>query len=237
MTIQLSRRTAIALGFAFSFSSASSYAGAAPLRIGTVGAGRMGSALGGLFVKAGHEVMFSSRNPDELKDMAAALGPRAKVGTVSDAVAFGDVVFLLVPYSAMPDLAKAHGAALAKKPLVLDVSNPIVPRDGAIGNKALAEGAGTFLAGLMPGVKIVRGFNALNYAAIDEFSKRSEKVGAPIAGDDPKALEIASGLIRGIGFEPVVVGSLAFGRHLIPGQPLGGPHTPDELRKIAATLK
>ena len=136
----------------------------------------------------------------------------------------------------MPDLAKTHGAALAKKPLVLDVSNPIVPRDGEIGNKALADGAGTFLAGLMPGVKIVRGFNALNYAAIDEFSKRSEKVGAPIAGDDPKALEIASGLIRGIGFEPVVVGSLAFGRHLIPGQPLGGPHTPDELRKIAATL-
>ena len=234
MTIQLSRRTAIALGFAFSVSA---HAGAAPLRIGTIGAGRMGGALGALFVKAGHDVMFSSRNPDELKDMVAALGPSAHAGSVADAVAFGEVVFLLVPYSAMPDLAKTHGAALAKKPLVLDVSNPILPRDGAVGEKARAEGPGTFLAGLMPGVKLVRAFNALNYAALDEFSKRSDKVGVPIAGDDRQALEIASALIRNVGFEPVIVGSLAFGRHLLPGQPLGGPHAPEELRKIAATLK
>ncbi|MCC6915340.1 MAG: hypothetical protein IT566_16700, partial [Rhodospirillaceae bacterium] len=53
MTIQISRRTAIALGFGFSFSA---YAGVVPLRIGTVGAGRMGSALGSVFVKAGHDV-------------------------------------------------------------------------------------------------------------------------------------------------------------------------------------
>ena len=234
MTIQLTRRTAIALGFAFSFSA---QAGAAPLRIGTIGAGRMGSALGALFVKAGHEVMFSSRNPDELKDMTAALGPNAKAGTVAEAVAFGEVVFLLVPYGAMPEIAKTHGAALAKKPLVLDVSNPILPRDGAIGEKARAEGAGTFLAGLMPGTKLVRAFNALNFAGLDEFSKRSEKVGVPIAGDDKQALEIAATLIRGVGFEPVVVGSLAFGRHLLPGEPLGGAHSAAELRKIAATLK
>ncbi len=233
MTIQLSRRTAIAMGFAFSFSA---HAGAAPMRIATIGAGRMGGALGALFVKAGHEVMFSSRNPDELKDMVAALGPKARAGTVADAVAFGEVVFLLVPYSSMPDVAKAHGAALAKKPLVLDVSNPILPRDGAAGEQARKEGPGTYLASLMPGAKLVRAFNALNFAALDEFSKRSEKVGVPIAGDDAKALEIASTLIRDVGFEPVVVGSLAFGRHLLPGEPLGGPHSPAELRQIAAKL-
>jgi predicted dinucleotide-binding enzyme len=234
MTIQLSRRTAIALGFAFSFSA---HADAAPMRIATIGAGRMGGALGALFVKAGHEVMFSSRNPDELKDMVAALGPKARAGSVADAVAFGDVVFLLVPYSAMPDLAKTHGGALAKKPLVLDVSNPILPRDGAVGEQARKEGAGAFLSALMPGAKIVRAFNALGHNQIDELSKRADKVGVPIAGDDAKALDIASTLIRDIGFEPVVVGSLVFGRHLIPGQPLGGVHSPGELKQIAATLK
>lgn len=234
MTILLSRRTAIALGFAFSFSA---HAGAAPMRIGTIGAGRMGSALGALFVKAGHEVMFSSRSPDELTGLTRALGARARAGSVADAISFGEVVFLLVPYSAMPELAKAHAPALAKKSLVLDVSNPILPRDGAIGEQARREGPGTFLASLMPGVKLVRGFNALNYAALDEFSRRSVKVGVPIAGDDPQALEIAASLIRGVGFEPVVVGSLAFGRHLLPGQPLGGPHAPEALRQIAATLR
>ncbi len=233
MTIQISRRTAIALGFGFSFSA---YAGAAPIRIGTVGAGRMGSALGSVFVKAGHDVMFSSRNPDELKDLVASLGSKAKAGTVEEAIAFAEVPILLVPYSAMPEIAKAHGAALAAKPLVIDVSNPIVPRDGAVGEKARQQGPGLFLAGLMPGVKLVRAFNAINFAAVGELSERSEKAGVPIAGDDPKALEIASTLIRGIGFEPVTVGNLAFGRHLLPGQPLGGVHAPAELKQIAATL-
>ncbi|MGE3335175.1 MAG: NADPH-dependent F420 reductase [Rhodospirillaceae bacterium] len=234
MTIQISRRTAIALGFGFSFSA---YAGSAPLRIGTVGAGRMGSALGSVFVKAGHEVMFSSRNPDELKDMVAALGPKAKAGTVEEAIAFAEVPILLVPYSAMPEIAKSHGAALAAKPLVIDVSNPILPRDGEIGEQARQQGPGTFLAGLMPGVKLVRAFNAINFAAVGELSARSEKVGVPIAGDDPKALELASSLIRGIGFEPVTVGNLAFGRHLLPGEPLAGVHAPAALKQIATTLK
>lgn len=235
MTIMLSRRTAIAMGFAFSVRYA--HAGAAPMRIGTVGAGRMGSALGAVFVKAGHEVMFSSRNPDELRDMVASLGPKAKAGTVAEAIAFAEVPVLLVPYGAMPDIAKEHGKALATKPLVIDVSNPILPRDGAVGEKARAEGPGTFLSGLMPGVKLVRAFNAINFAAVEELSQRSERMGIPIAGDDPKALELASTLIRGLGFEPVTVGNLAFGGHLLPGQPLGGVHTPAELRRIAATLK
>jgi len=63
------------------------------------------------------------------------------------------------------------------------------------------------------------------------------RVGMPIAGDDAKAVEVASRLIRDIGFEPVLVGGLAMGKHLMPGTPLAGEHSPAEIRKIAATLK
>jgi predicted dinucleotide-binding enzyme len=62
------------------------------------------------------------------------------------------------------------------------------------------------------------------------------KVGMPIAGDDKQAIEIASRLVRDIGFEPVLVGGLAMGKYLMPGTPLAGERTPDEIRKIAATL-
>src|SRR3954447_10146842 len=58
------------------------------LRIGTIGAGRIGGTVGGLWVKAGHPVMFSSKNPDEGKELAARLGPLASAGTVADAIAF-----------------------------------------------------------------------------------------------------------------------------------------------------
>ena len=63
------------------------------------------------------------------------------------------------------------------------------------------------------------------------------RVGMPIAGDDEQAIEIASQLIRDLGYEPVLVGGLAMGKYLMPGTPLAGEHTPDEIRKIAATLK
>ncbi len=59
----------------------------------------------------------------------------------------------------------------------------------------------------------------------------------PYAGDDREALERAERLIRDLGFEPVKVGGLAMGKFLMPGTPLAGEHSADEIRRIAATLK
>jgi predicted dinucleotide-binding enzyme len=58
-----------------------------------------------------------------------------------------------------------------------------------------------------------------------------------MASDDTAAVEVATTLIRDIGFEPVLVGKLDMGKHLVPGTPLAGEHTPAEIRQIAATLK
>jgi len=211
-----------------------------PLKIGTIGAGREGGALGALFVKAGHKVMFSSRHPDQLKDLVAGLGPLASAGTVTEAVAFGDVVLLVVPYGAVAEIGQAHAAGLAKKQLVIDVSNPIARRDGEDLVKRVNEegGAGLATQKALPGAKIVRAFNAIGYSQLATLAHRQpEPAGVPIAGDDKAALALAERLIRGIGFEPVAVGGLAMGKYLVPGTPLGGVHTPAELRQIAATLK
>jgi 8-hydroxy-5-deazaflavin:NADPH oxidoreductase len=108
------------------------------LSMSTIGAGREGGALGALFVKAGHPVMFSSRHPDTLKGLIDELGPLARAGTVAEAVEFGDVVMVVVPYTALEQIGKDYGNALAKKMLVIDVSNPIARRDGA----AIVERAG-----------------------------------------------------------------------------------------------
>src|SRR5262249_43486127 len=71
--------------------------GGRPLKIGIIGAGREGGALGTLLVKAGHPVMFSSRHPEALKGLVAGLGPLAAAGTVAQAIDFGDVVMIIVP--------------------------------------------------------------------------------------------------------------------------------------------
>jgi len=211
-----------------------------PVKIATIGAGREGGALGALFVKAGHPVMFSSRHPEQLKDLVAGLGALAKAGTVAEAIAFGDAVLLVVPYSAVPEIGKEFGSALATKPLVIDVSNPIAPRDGEDIVKWADEqgGAGLATAKALPGAHVVRAFNAIGSAQLTALAHRpGEPVGIPIAGDDQNALALASRLIKEIGFEPVVVGGLAMGKYLVPRTPLGGVHTPDEIRQIAATLK
>jgi len=211
----------------------------APLKIAMIGAGREGSALGTLFVKAGHPVMLSSRNPDRLKDLVAGLGSLAQAGTVEQAVAFGDVVALVVPYPAIEEIGKAHASALATKVLVLDVSNPIPRRDGEDFVKQVNAqgGAGLMTAKLLPGARIVRGFNAIGSTRLGTIAHRAgDPVGVPIAGDDARAIAVAETLIREIGFEPVLVGGLAMGKHLVPGTPLAGEHSPAEIRQIASSL-
>ncbi len=242
--VPLDRRRlfALALGGLASVTAASrafAQATGGKLKIATIGAGREGGALGTLFAKAGFEVMFSSRNPDMLKDLVAAAGPNAQAGTVAQAVAFGDVVLIAVPYTAMEQIGKDYGAALATRQLVLDISNPIPRRDGEAFVKKINDegGAGLATAKMLPGAHVVRAFNAINYAALTKAAHRSgEPLGVPIAGDDPKAIGLASSLIKDIGFEPVLIGGLAKGKYLVPGTPLGGEHTPAEIHKIAAGL-
>jgi 8-hydroxy-5-deazaflavin:NADPH oxidoreductase len=215
-------------------------AGGAALKIATIGAGREGGALGTLFAKAGHPVMFSSRHPDELKGLVENAGPNAQAGTVADAVAFGEVVLLVVPYPAVEGIGREYGAALAQKRLVMDISNPIARRDGEEIVKSVEQqgGAGLVTAKLLPGAHLVRAFNAISYMSLGQDAHRAgEAVGVPIAGDDAAAIALANSLIKEIGFEPVLVGGLAMGKYLVPGTPLGGEHTPAEIRQIAATLK
>ena len=213
---------------------------ASPSKIGMIGAGREGGALGALFAKAGHPVMFSSRHPEGLKSLVDGIGPLAQAGTVEQAVAFGDVVVLVVPFTAIEQIGKDYGAALARKPLVMDVSNPIPRRDGEDFVKSVNDqgGAGVVAAKWLPGSHIVRAFNAIGYGRLPQIAHRADNpVGVPIAGDDKNAIAVAEKLIREIGFEPVLVGDLKMGRYLVPGTPLGGEHSPAEIRQIAGTLR
>ena len=211
-------------------------ADAGNVKIGIVGSGRVGSAIGGVWVKAGHEVMFSSRNIEHDKALAARLGAGARARTPREAAAFGDVVMISVPYRALPDVGKDL-ADLIKGKTVIDTCNPFVARDGEIATWAREKGAGLASAELLPGAPIVRAFNAIGAARMGTAHEQPGRIGMPIAGDDPQAVAVASRLIRDIGYEPVLIGGLAMGKHLMPGTPLAGEHTPEEIRRIAATLR
>lgn len=211
-------------------------AGAGKMKIGIVGSGNVGGTLGGVWAKAGHEVMFSSRNIEHDKALAARLGPNARAGTPREAAAFGEVVMVSVPYRALPEVGKTL-ADLIKGKVVIDTCNPFVSRDGEIATWARKKGAGLASAELLPGARIVRAFNAIGYTRMGAAHEQPGRIGMPIAGDDAQAVALASRLIRDIGYEPVLIGGLAMGKHLVPGSPLAGERTPEEIRQVAATLK
>jgi 8-hydroxy-5-deazaflavin:NADPH oxidoreductase len=179
-------------------------------RIGIIGSGHIGGTIGGLWVKAGHPVLFSSRHPDELKDLVAGLGELAKAGPVDQAIAFGDVLFIAVPYGALPQIGQDYGAALKGK-VMLDACNAVAPRDGgAIADEVEHEGVGVVSQKYRVGARLVRAFNTLNYKIFaSEANRPDPKLAVPIAGDDAEAVRIAAGLVRDAGFDPVTVGKLA----------------------------
>jgi len=193
---------------------------AGPVRIGVIGSGRIGGTIGGLWVKAGHPVLFSSRHPDSLKPLVDSLGPLARAGTVAEAIAFSDVLFLATPYKALPDLSQEHQGAWNGK-IVLDATNAFVERDGAIAEEAQRDGIGITTARYLRGARVVRAFNFMGATKFaSEHHRAGERIAVPIAGNDAAALRVASQLVRDAGFEPVVVGPLASADKFAPGGPL-----------------
>ena len=205
----------------------------AKARIGVVGSGRLGGTVGALWVKAGHPVMFSSRHPDELKDMVARLGSLASAGSVQQAIAFGDVVLIAVPYAALPKIGDEHRDALKGK-VVLDACNAVASRDGAeLRTEVDQSGIGVTSQKYLPGARVVRAFNTLSSGILAREANRADpRLAIPIAGDDRAAVDVVAKLVRDAGFEPVVVGKLKDASRFQQGAPGYGQNvTAVELRR------
>ena len=204
--------TAAAVGAAGSAPAAK-----APLKIGIIGAGHIGGTLASLWVKAGHEVLVSSRHPEQLKGLASSLGTRARAGTPREAALFGDVVLISVPYAALPQIGRDLRTELSGK-IVLETGNPYPQRDGDMAVEARRKGTGVSSPEFLPGVRLVRAFNAINSGDLaSEAHRNGERIAIPLAGDDSQALEMAQRLVRDAGFEPVLVGPLARAREFDVG--------------------
>jgi len=203
------------------------------LRIGIIGAGSLGGTVGRLWVQAGHEVLFSSRHPDELVSMTRQLGPRASAGTPRQAAEFGPVVLIAVPYGALPQLGRELQEVLRGK-IVLDASNPAPGSDDALAREAMANGVAQTSAKYLPGTRLVRAFSAVDASAVAASAGRqSGKLAVPVAGDDEQAVQVAVQLVRDAGCEPLVVGNLAAASSFQRGGPgFRANTTAPELRRL-----
>ncbi|MCG3143496.1 MAG: hypothetical protein HONDAALG_00844 [Gammaproteobacteria bacterium] len=230
----MNRRTALKSMAAFAVMSAlaprAGLAAPQPLRFGVSGAGWLGGTVGRLWVRAGHEVMFASRNLDRVRADIAGLGARATAGTPQQAAGFGSVLLFATPYDALPELGRDLADEIRGK-IVLDACNPSA--GSALGREAESTGVGVMSARLLPGTRLVRVFSSVDATQIEASAGRStDKLAVPLASDDEDALRVAAQLVRDVGSEPVIVGPLAEARRFQRGGPGFRLHTnATELRR------
>ena len=191
------------------------------MKIGIIGSGNIGGNIGKNWAKAGHEVMFSSRHPEELKKMAEDVG--AKVGTTEEAAEFGDVILLAIPYGKVPDVAEQIGSLSGK--ILIDAGNPYPSRDGEMAQKVIdheSQTATGYVASLFPGAKTVKAFNSVLYEIFAEqaFKEGDERIAVQICSDEPEAKETVKQLIEDMGFAPQDLGDLSQGVLFEPNAPL-----------------
>lgn len=200
------------------------------MKIGIIGSGNIGGTAGSLWARRGHEVMFSSRNPQSLNALVAAAGPTAQVGTVDQVATSGDVVLLAIPWTQRQSLV---GLPLAGK-IVIDALNPYA----AGGVEDLGDSTSSEeVAKLVPGARLVKAFNTMYFRTLQSAGTDDEAQRLVLftAGDDAEAKAIVAQLIHEIGFATVDTGSLREGgRKQQPGSPIY--NTPLKVREAQERL-
>jgi 8-hydroxy-5-deazaflavin:NADPH oxidoreductase len=176
------------------------------MRVGIVGAGRIGGGIARQFAGAGHEVLLSfSRDPQSLELLAAEIGPSAATGSPAEAVGFGEVVVISVPWGTWPHALEQMGSLAGK--IVIDTTNQF----GAPPLPAAGQTAAQFNAGRLPGARYTKSFNTLTSAFQAKAASRqgAEKVVQWLCGDDADAKHLVAGLVADAGFVPVDLGGTA----------------------------
>jgi hypothetical protein len=188
------------------------------MKIGILGSGNIGGALGRAWAAAGHTVMFSgSRDQAKLEALAQQAGHGASWGTLEEAAAFGEVVLLALLWPQVVEALPQLAPVLEGK-ILIDASNPLTPDfvHLAIGH---SDSGGETVARQLPGVRVVKAYNSVGANIIGSASKQFGNVTAPtlfFCGDDAGAKQTVAGLIAASGFEPFDVGALSTARFLEP---------------------
>jgi predicted dinucleotide-binding enzyme len=170
------------------------------MRIGILGSGNVGGTLGKKWVQAGHEVAFGVRdtNSSKVKALLEAVDGKASADTVAKAIAFGDVVLVAIPWSAVEATVKSNAEAIDGK-IIIDASNnfggPVVNNVETISAQA-------------PAAKVFRAFNSLGWENFEEPRFGETQVDLFYCGADDEARRVVEGLIEDFGLRPVWVGDL-----------------------------
>ncbi len=184
------------------------------MTIGIIGSGNVGGSLGTRWARAGHEVVFGTRDPQskEVQQLVTNAGGKARAATLADA-ARSEVLLLATPWPVTQQVLSGLGDLSGK--LLIDATNPLLPDLTGLTEGTTTSG-GEQVAGWARGAKVVKAFNTVgaNIMASSAFAG-----GRPVmfyCGDDAAAKQTARPLIEEVGFEAIDAGPLSQARLLEP---------------------
>jgi predicted dinucleotide-binding enzyme len=214
--------------------------GGGHVRIGVIGAGRIGGNAARLLAAAGHEVLLSfSRDPGRLRNLAGQIGARASTGTVAEAAAFGAAVLVSVPWGSIPAVLDEAGELAGR--VVIDTTNQFGP-DGLV---PIPDGltAAEYNQRRMPGAHLVKTFNTLTagFQAASAGRPADRRPVLFLCGDQAEAKNLVGGLIEDAGFAPADLGGLADAAPMEaprrPGAVYGEEYRPADAAAVVAALR
>jgi 8-hydroxy-5-deazaflavin:NADPH oxidoreductase len=188
--------------------------------IGIIGAGEVGSHIARAAVANGYQIVIAnSRGPETLKDLVAALGPRARAATAAEAARAGDFVVVAVPLKLVNDMPAEE---LSGK-VVIDTNNYMPWRDGHYqvvdsGEKTEHE----LRQEQLPGAKIVKAFTHIQAPRILTWGRppgAPNRAALAASSNHPEAIELVSRLYNQFGFDTVDHSPLSESWRTRPGQP------------------
>lgn len=187
------------------------------MRIGILGSGLMGSKLGTIFARAGHDVVFSyARQIEKLERLARDAGPHARAGTPRDAAENADALLLAVHWSQVDEVLDQAGDLTGK--VIVTCSLPLNDDNTELVIAHTSSGAET-LAKKVPGAHVVAAFQTLpSEVLFDVFEARAGSTAPSLlyCGDSDESRRVVATLIRDAGFDPIDAGPLRIARYTEP---------------------
>ncbi len=206
------------------------------LRLGIVGAGKLGTTLARAAVAAGYDVAISASGPaDDIALTVEVLAPGAVAATTEEAVRHADMIVLAVPMHRFRELPRDLFAGK----ILVDAMNYWEPVDGDDPELTAAEnGTSTIVQERFPSARVVKSLNQLGYHQLEETQRPTgapDRVAIGAAGDDQLAVQKVMRLLDRLGFDPVDAGPLTNGLVLEPdGSPIATTYSAEQLAKLVS---
>lgn len=201
--------------------------------VAILGAGKLGTVLARLAVAAGYEVRIAgSGDPKYIALTVDVFAKGAVATTAAEALEGAGLVILAVPLHRVGSLPVN---ALAGR-IVIDAMNHWEPVDGPLPEYTQAAGGtSTAVAAALPGARVVKALSHVGYHDLDAHARDERRIALGIASDDPEAADAVAAFVQRIGFEPVLLGSLAAGAALQAGSlAFGAALRRESLERIVA---